>query len=97
MVSIDSTPATGLSVISVAPVSRKPMAGSIAGIVPRGDRFECHRGHLQRILLAGCADHAGLDVLDARAAAVDRDDQHRAVILADGLEGLVAHPPPPAR
>jgi hypothetical protein len=53
-----------------------------------GDRLDAQRGHQQRVLLRGGADDAGLDVLDARAAAVDRDDQH-VPSLADGLQRLI--------
>src|SRR4051794_21842054 len=39
-----------------------------------GDRLHAHGRHLQRVLLGRGTDDAVLDRLDARAAAVDRDD-----------------------
>ena len=90
--SIDSTPSAGLSVTSATPVSKKSLPSVVAGRVPSsancGDRLDAERGHLQRVLLRGGADHAVLDVLDAGAAAVDRDDQH-VVLAAHGLQRLV--------
>ena len=40
-------------------------------------------------MLAGCANDAILDVGNARAATVDRDDQHGPIVLADGFQRLV--------
>ena len=87
-----STPSTGLSVTSATPVSKKSLPsvgcrlGAVLGV--GGDRLDAQRRHQQRILLRGGADHAVRDVLHARAAAVDRHDQH-VVLAADGLERLV--------
>ena len=79
LVSIDSTPVAGLSVIRVAPVSKKALPSVVrlfAGVGELLDRLDAHRRHQQRILLRGRADDAFGDVLDARAAAIDRHDQH---------------------
>src|SRR5262245_47662613 len=46
-----------------------------------------HAGHLQRILLRGRGDDAGLDVLHAHATAIDGHDHH-ALLLAGGLQRL---------
>src|SRR4051794_2888675 len=40
-----------------------------------GDRLDALGGHLQRVLLGGRPDDAVLDVADAGAATVDRDDR----------------------
>ena len=90
--SSDSTPSAGLSVISVTPVSTKSLPSVASGLVPSlaksDDRLDAHLGHLERVLLRGRADDAVLDVLHARAAAVDRDDRD-VLLLAGRLERLV--------
>jgi hypothetical protein len=88
---IDSTPSTGLSVTSATPVSKKflpSVAPAWCRPWPRRRSPRCPGGHQQRILLRGGADHAVGDVLNAGAAAVDRDDQH-VVLAADRLERLI--------
>ena len=66
---IDSTPSAGLSVISVTPVSVKSLPSvfcrQLAGVSELLDRLDSHRGHQQRVLLRGGADHAVDDVLHA--------------------------------
>src|SRR5258705_12935761 len=52
------------------------------------DRLDAERGHLQRVLLGGSADDAGLDEIDPGAATIDGDDED-ARCLAGGREGLV--------
>ena len=90
--SLDSTPSTGLSVISVTPVSMKSLPAGGSGFLPSLAKSttacDAHLGHLQRVLLRGRADDAVLDVLHARAAAVDGDDRD-VLLLAGGLERLV--------
>ena len=67
-----------------------------AGSPEEPARLDAQLRHLQRVLLRGGGDLAVDDRLDARAAAVDRDD-HDVLFLAGGLErgvgaerGLVA-------
>ncbi|ENN86394.1 hypothetical protein RHSP_19669 [Rhizobium freirei PRF 81] len=52
------------------------------------DRLDAEGSHHQRILLRRRADHAFLDGLDARAAAVNRHDQNL-LFQADGLQSLI--------
>src|SRR2546430_3159695 len=61
----------------------------LAGLGELHHRLHALRCHEQRVLLRGRADDAGLDILHARAAAVDRDHEHAAVGLARRLKGLV--------
>ena len=77
---IEGTPSTGLSVISFdAGIEEVEACGRLrllAGLGEVGDRLDAQRGHLQRILHARSRRSCRLDVLHARAAAVDGDDQH---------------------
>ena len=78
MVSWDSNAGCGWSVIRLTPVSTKVLPAGVSGLVPSGelrDGVDALLRHLQRVLLRGGADLARLDRLDARAAAVDRDDR----------------------
>src|SRR4051812_29489336 len=50
----------------------------LAGLRVLDDGAHAQARHLERVLLRGGGDLAGLDALDAGAAAVDRDDQHLA-------------------
>ena len=63
-------------------------ADLLAGLGVLDAGLDAHRGHLQRVLLRGRGDHAGAHVLDAVAAAVDRDDDH-ALVLAGLLQRVV--------
>ena len=90
--SLASTPACGSSVISWAPVSTKSLPAVACGLVPSlanaaiASMPSC--GHLERELHRGRADDARRDVVDAGAAAVDRDDGD-VLVLAGRLERLV--------
>ena len=88
---IDGTPSTGLSVTSETPVLKKSRPGlgwafcQSSRIRPR---LRPHGRHQQRILLGGRADDAGSDILHARAAAIDRDDE-RVLGLAGGPQRAI--------
>ena len=85
------TPAAGLSVTSATPVSKKALpsvgAGFVAVLGALRDRLDAERA----ISSGYCCEVApmtpSLTDCDARAAAVDRHDQH-VVFLADGLQRL---------
>ena len=87
-----STPGCAWSVISVTPVSVKVLpsvACRLGAVLGEGrDRGDALGGHLQRVLLRGGADLAGLHGLDAGAAAVDRDDGD-VLVPAGRLQRLV--------
>src|SRR4029079_6723616 len=61
--------------------------GLLAALRVADDGGDSQGGHLQRVLLRGGVDDAGLDVPDAGAAAVDGHDGHVGLRLAGGLQG----------
>src|SRR5947207_3356677 len=60
----------------------------LSGLRVLDARIHAHGGHLERVLLGGRGEVAGLHVLHAHAAAVHRDDED-ALVLASRLECLV--------
>src|SRR5258708_11486851 len=64
------------------------LLGLLAGLGEFNDGLDALRCHQQRKLHRGRTDDTRLDVLDARTAAVDRDDDG-ALVLADRLQRLV--------
>src|SRR6266404_5944129 len=55
----------------IVEVEARRLLRLLAGLGEFDNGLESHGGHLERVLLRRRPDHAGLDVLHARAAAVD--------------------------
>ena len=88
-----SMPSAGLvgDQLDAGVVEVEPLGGlgRLAAVDELLDGLDAELGHLHRVLLAGGADEAAVDLLDTVAAAVDRDDD-QVLGGVGGLERLYA-------